>query len=323
MTSLGPRLTDAVSDAASSAFDVVARIRHGKPLHPRGIVVPARVDRTGTGGDHRRRLARRHDCPAGRRAVVALRRSPGRMAGRLGPRPASRPPRGDPSRWPTSCSRPPEPGRSCGTCSRSGEGRPRRSRPCCRTARPRVGRSCSLRWDRGSGSPRAAPRWPTRSRASPYASLSSSAAPAAPGAPTARSRWAVSRSAPGTAARRGQPDRPHHGHQLRPGAQPAARARAARADRHRARPRLRRRPGRPPRGRRDAADLPRRCRDRRSSRPGGRAPATMTPWPTSDPSPPCTRCRSSPRGSRRRPTTSWRPTRPERSSPGRRTASCG
>ena len=50
MTSLGPRLTDAVSDAAASAFDVVARIRHRKPLHPRGIVVPARVDRTGTGG---------------------------------------------------------------------------------------------------------------------------------------------------------------------------------------------------------------------------------------------------------------------------------
>jgi hypothetical protein len=49
MSSLGPRLTDAVSDAASSAFDVVARIRHSKPLHPRGIVVPARVDRTGTG----------------------------------------------------------------------------------------------------------------------------------------------------------------------------------------------------------------------------------------------------------------------------------
>jgi hypothetical protein len=30
------------------AFDAVARIRHRKPLHPRGVVLPARVDRTGS-----------------------------------------------------------------------------------------------------------------------------------------------------------------------------------------------------------------------------------------------------------------------------------
>jgi hypothetical protein len=48
VTPLGSRLTDAAADAAASAFDAVARIRHRKPLHPRGVVVPARVERTGT-----------------------------------------------------------------------------------------------------------------------------------------------------------------------------------------------------------------------------------------------------------------------------------
>jgi hypothetical protein len=48
VTALGSRLTDAAADVAASAFGAVARIRHRKPLHPRGVVVPARVERTGT-----------------------------------------------------------------------------------------------------------------------------------------------------------------------------------------------------------------------------------------------------------------------------------
>ena len=48
MTALASRLTDAAAGAAEAAFDAVARVRHRKPLHPRGVVVRARVERTGT-----------------------------------------------------------------------------------------------------------------------------------------------------------------------------------------------------------------------------------------------------------------------------------
>jgi hypothetical protein len=38
---------DAAAATASAAFQRVARVRHRKPLHPRGLVVPARLERHG------------------------------------------------------------------------------------------------------------------------------------------------------------------------------------------------------------------------------------------------------------------------------------
>jgi hypothetical protein len=40
---------DAAATAASAAFQQVARLRHRKPVHPRGLVVPARLERRGAG----------------------------------------------------------------------------------------------------------------------------------------------------------------------------------------------------------------------------------------------------------------------------------
>jgi hypothetical protein len=51
MPSLPPqrraRVREAAGDAASAAFGAVARLRHRKPVHPRGLVVPARLERFG------------------------------------------------------------------------------------------------------------------------------------------------------------------------------------------------------------------------------------------------------------------------------------
>ncbi len=41
------RAREAAGTAASAAFGAVARLRHRKPLHPRGLVVPVRLDRHG------------------------------------------------------------------------------------------------------------------------------------------------------------------------------------------------------------------------------------------------------------------------------------
>ena len=50
MTSSTP-VRNASATAASAAFGALARLRHRKPLHPRGLVVPVRLVRHGVAGD--------------------------------------------------------------------------------------------------------------------------------------------------------------------------------------------------------------------------------------------------------------------------------